>query len=183
MKINKKEKERYAVIKFYKNQGINIDTSKITFTEENSPIDVIFEDKKFQIKGFPAGAEEVEGRLDGGEDNIASKQSPKNYKGRIFRINGLKDPIPETLMSLTFDEMKNDIIEVVRKANERYSPDAIKDIILLINDRHNLPEDIIEKDINGLDATKCLGNINFKEIYFVGSNKNLKLYPSAKSGM
>jgi hypothetical protein len=176
MKINKKEKERYAVINFYKNRGISVDSSKIEFIEENSPIDVIYEKEKFQIKCFPAGAEEVEGRLDSGEDNVVSRQNPKNYEGKIFKIEGL-DPVPEMSASLNFNEMKDAIIKVINDANNKYSPNAIKNVVLLINDRH-IPEDVIERVVNSLDLVKFFKNINFKEIYFVGFKNNLKIYPT-----
>jgi len=175
MKISKKEKEKYAVINFYKNQGININPLKIESPEDDSHIDIIFEDEKFQIKGFPAGAEEVEGRLDSGEDNIISRQNPKNYEGKIFKSKGLGST-PEMDASLSFDETKNTIIKVINDANKQYSPDAIKDVILLINNRH-LPGRFIEMVVNNSDLIKSLKNIAFKEIYLVNFRDNLKLYP------
>ncbi len=51
-KIDKRKKEKYAVINFYKNQGININASDIILPEENDSVDAIFGGKNFQIKNW-----------------------------------------------------------------------------------------------------------------------------------
>ena len=85
------------------------------------------------------------------------------------------DPVPDMSASLNFNEMKNTIIKVINDANNKYSPNAIKNVVLLIYDRH-IPEDVIERAVNISDLVKPFKNINFKEIYFVGFKKNLKIY-------
>ena len=59
MKINKKEKERYAVINFYKNRGISIDPSKITFIEENALSMPFMKKKNSRLNAFQRGQKKL----------------------------------------------------------------------------------------------------------------------------
>ena len=51
-KKTNKEKEKWAVLNFYKNQGIEIDICDLKFDVENSPTDIIFKSNLFLIRHF-----------------------------------------------------------------------------------------------------------------------------------
>jgi hypothetical protein len=165
-RIDKKDKERFAVIGFYRNHGRDIKEAEILSPEEDSPIDVIFDGNSFQVKCFPAEAEEVEGRLRSGEDDVVSRRN-KNADGKFIKIKGMR-PVPLMGLAMTSREMRDSVLEAINNAKIKCPRGS--DIILLIYNRH-ITEDVLEKWTENM----IMPENNFKEIYIVNYKKNLRL--------
>ncbi len=166
VRISKEKKEKWAVKIFYENKGEEINEAELKSDIENSPIDVFYKDSYFQVKYFPAEAEEVDGRLRGGEDNVVSKQN-KNSKGRFFNVSGM-EPVPQMDLEMNFKEMKEQIEKIIEKAE--YKCPKQSNIILLIYNGH-VAQDVLEVAIKDIKVSPS----NFKEIYLLTFGRNLKI--------
>lgn len=179
--IDKKKKiEKDAVIHFLKNAKIVSDNSKMNLSQDE-PVDVFCEDinMRFQVVTAPFAYQEVWGRLDK-EDKIESKQN-KNIKGENIVINGRKQPSVNGGYS-TKEMWRDLIVSPIAAKKKHYSPESVKDVILLIYNR-DIPDKALvfleqwllraKKDH---DNVKYLESSGFKEIYLVNFEKNIKIY-------
>lgn len=165
--------ELKAVIKiFYKNRGITINDDKIIIPpEENSIIDAIYEDDKFQIKNVPGEAKAVDELLKKGKE---AKRG--NVEGYFEEINKKIGKTAAMNFGYTIEEIKEKYIkEPIRKLNG-YSG---SDIILLLYagvtgaSPFNINQEVIYNDQRLFDLLKKSA---FKEVYLVGWERNILLY-------
>lgn len=168
IKMNSNTRDELIAVKYFLiSRGDNFDDKDIKKEEnENTPVDVIYKDEKFQIKRIPSDGNAVLSILD--KKNEAEQGS---FKGRQTEYGKLISG-GGNFFNIFIKEPITNLIKQYGKDNNSF-----KNIICLLYVKIGSDPylKITQGQLNNFDDLKHTG---FKEIYLVNHQSNMKIYPN-----